>query len=37
VLAVCTSARPEELKGAEIVRNSLAEIDLDDLLRELSR
>jgi HAD superfamily hydrolase (TIGR01509 family) len=36
-LAVCTSARPEELKGAEIVRNSLAETDLDDLLRELSQ
>jgi HAD superfamily hydrolase (TIGR01509 family) len=37
VLALCHSARPEALKGAEIVRNSLAETDLDELLRELSR
>jgi beta-phosphoglucomutase len=37
VLALCHSARPEALKGAEIVRNSLAETDLDEILRELSR
>ncbi len=37
VLALCHSGRPEELKGAEIVRNSLAETDLDELLREFSR
>lgn len=37
VLALCHSARPEQLKGAEIVRNSLAETDLDEVLRELSR
>jgi HAD superfamily hydrolase (TIGR01509 family) len=37
VLALCHSARPEDLKGAEIVRNSLAETDLDEVLRELSR
>ena len=37
VMAVCTSARPEDLKGAEIVRDSLAETDLDALLRELSQ
>ncbi|MGH7915151.1 MAG: HAD family hydrolase [Candidatus Binataceae bacterium] len=36
VLALCHSARPEELRGAEIVRNSLAEIDLDEILRALS-
>jgi hypothetical protein len=36
-LAVCTSARREELKGAEIVRDSLAETDLDALLHELSQ
>jgi beta-phosphoglucomutase len=37
VLALCHSARPEDLKGAEIVRNSLAETDLDEVLLELSR
>jgi beta-phosphoglucomutase len=37
VLALCHSARPEALKRAEIVRNSLAETDLDEILRELSR
>jgi HAD superfamily hydrolase (TIGR01509 family) len=37
VLAVCHSARPEALKGAEIIRNSLAESDLDEILRELSQ
>ncbi len=37
VLALCHSARAEALKGAEIVRNSLAETDLDEILRELSR
>jgi beta-phosphoglucomutase len=37
VLALCHSVRPEALKGAEIVRNSLAETDLDEVLRELSR
>ncbi|MGZ6228309.1 MAG: HAD family hydrolase [Candidatus Binataceae bacterium] len=37
VLALCHSARPEELKAAKIVRNSLAETDLDEILRELSR
>jgi len=37
VMAVCQSAGPEALKGAEIVRNSLAESDLDEVLRELSR
>lgn len=37
VLALCHSARPEDLKGAEIVRNSLAETNLDELLRQLSR
>ena len=37
VLALCHSARPEDLKDAEIVRNSLAETDLDEVLRELSR
>jgi beta-phosphoglucomutase len=37
VIAVCTSARPEELKGAEILRDSLAETDLDELLRKLSQ
>jgi beta-phosphoglucomutase len=37
VLALCHSARPEALKGAEIVRNSLAETDLDEILRSLSR
>src|SRR4029077_14611710 len=37
VLALCHSARPEALKGAEIVRNSLAETDLDEILRVLSR
>jgi len=37
VLALCHSARPDALKGAEIVRNSLAETDLDEILRELSR
>lgn len=37
VMALCHSARPEQLKGAEIVRNSLAETDLDEVLRELSR
>ena len=37
VLAVCQSAPAEALKGAEIVRKSLAETDLDEVLRELSR
>jgi HAD superfamily hydrolase (TIGR01509 family) len=37
VLALCHSARPEDLKAADIVRNSLAEADLDEILRELSR
>jgi hypothetical protein len=37
VLALCHSARPKALKGAEIVRNSLAETDLDEILRSLSR
>jgi beta-phosphoglucomutase len=37
VMAVCNSARPEALKGAEIVRKSLAETDLDEILRDLSR
>jgi beta-phosphoglucomutase len=36
VMAVCNSARAEALKAAEIVRNSLAESDLDEILRELS-
>jgi beta-phosphoglucomutase len=36
VMAVCSSARAEYLKGAEIVRNSLAEADLDEILRALS-
>jgi HAD superfamily hydrolase (TIGR01509 family) len=36
VMAVCSSARAEDLKGAEIVRNSLAEVDLDEILRALS-
>ena len=31
----CAPARAEELK--KIVRNSLAETDLDEILRELSR
>jgi HAD superfamily hydrolase (TIGR01509 family) len=35
VLALCHSARPEALKGAEVVRNSLAETDLDEILRIL--
>jgi hypothetical protein len=35
-MAVCNSARAEALKAAEIVRNSLAESDLDEILRELS-
>ena len=37
VLALCHSARPEDLKGADLVRASLAETDLDEILRELSR
>ena len=37
VLAICHSAGPEALKGAEIVRDSLAETDLDEILRVLSR
>jgi beta-phosphoglucomutase-like phosphatase (HAD superfamily) len=37
VLALCHSARPEAVKAAEIMRNSLAETDLDEILRELSR
>jgi HAD superfamily hydrolase (TIGR01509 family) len=37
VMAVCQSAGPDALKGAEIVRNSLAESDLDEILRELSK
>jgi len=37
VLALCHSARPEDLKRAQIVRNSLAETDLDEILREISR
>ena len=37
VLALCHSARREELAGAEVVRDSLAETDLDELLRELSQ
>ncbi len=37
VLAVCQSADSKALNGAEIVRNSLAETDLDEILRELSR
>jgi beta-phosphoglucomutase len=37
VLALRHSAPPEALKGAEIVRNSLAETDLDEILRLLSR
>jgi beta-phosphoglucomutase len=37
VMAVCQSAPAEALKGAEIVRNSLVETDLDEILRELSR
>jgi len=37
VLALCHSASAEKLKGAEIIRNSLAEIDLDQILREFSR
>ena len=36
VMAVCSSARAEDLKGAEIVRNSLAEADLDEILHALS-
>jgi beta-phosphoglucomutase len=37
VMAVCQTAGPDALKGAEIMRNSLAETDLDGILRELSR
>lgn len=37
VLALCHSARPEDLDAADIVRPSLAETDLDEVLRELSR
>jgi beta-phosphoglucomutase len=37
VLALCHNAGPEALKGAEVVRNSLADTDLDEILRELSR
>jgi len=36
VLAVCHNAVPEELEGAEIIRNSLADIDLDEVLRKLT-
>jgi len=36
VLALCHSARPEDLQRAQIVRSSLAETDLDEILRELS-
>ncbi len=37
VLALCHSASANELRGAEIIRNSLAETDLDAVLRELAR
>ena len=37
VLALCHNAGPEALKRAEVVRNSLADTDLDEILRELSR
>src|SRR5579863_2050514 len=37
ILALCHSARAEDLKRAHVVRNSLAETDLDEILRELSR
>jgi beta-phosphoglucomutase len=37
VLALCHSARANELRGAEIICNSLAETDLDAVLRELAR
>lgn len=36
VLALSHNGLPDEFKGAEIVRNSLAETDLDEVLRELS-
>jgi beta-phosphoglucomutase-like phosphatase (HAD superfamily) len=37
VLALCHSARPDLLAGADLVRNSIAEIDLDDVLRRLAK
>ena len=37
VLALCHSASANDLRGAEIIRNSLAETDLDAVLRELAR
>ncbi|MGD0074642.1 MAG: HAD family phosphatase [Candidatus Binataceae bacterium] len=36
VLAIAHSALPSDLVKADLVRNSLAEIDLDDILRRLS-
>ena len=37
VLALCHSASANDLRDAEIIRNSLAETDLDAVLRELAR
>ena len=37
VLAVCHNAEPDELGKADIIRESLAGVDLDQVLRELSR
>ena len=37
VLGVCQTATAAELGGADLIRPSLAAIDLDELLRELSR
>ena len=36
VLAIAHSASPADLAQADLVRNSLVEIDLDDILRDLS-
>ena len=37
VMALCHNASADALRDADIIRNSLAEADLDDILRELSR
>jgi len=37
VLALCHSAPAEALRAADVIRDSLAKADLDEILRELSR